>query len=279
MSESFFSTLREYINPEAESARRITQSQEMTAQPDLEYPEGKIPVMFHWRTEPKSSWAGLTKKELTKLVKDAADYNGMNPADYNRMRVHFGDNITFKDAKGATSTKEGICLPSYRTDTGEFVYSDVIINRSLELALEKSEEAQSEDAAAELRAGKPVRGVSLVFKEPWEWATWVIGEEVNHTAVHMRLKTKQNKDAATAKYQEKFNEPGHTGEVLEVAASRQTVRFLRDQAILRGKAARAQELDTLFQQSLHEKIGIELDTSLVYKQAFIPTGYKPAAKM
>jgi hypothetical protein len=69
------------------------------------------------------------------------------------------------------------------------------------------------------------------------------------------------------------NTSERTGDVMEVTASRQALRFLRELAWEKGNIVRAKLFDDIYNLSLEHKLAVMPNTALIFRKAFVKTGY------
>lgn len=100
--------------------------------------EDGIKCKFAWDIEPKT-WGGFKQDELKMLANQLSDFYGISHKDRTKITIHFGDHNPFiyLDGHQETVMAKHISTVDVSEDGKETIASsDIILNRSLELAKE-----------------------------------------------------------------------------------------------------------------------------------------------
>ncbi len=243
-----------------------------------------ISVKFEWEAGPKESWGGLSKTEIQELVTEAGDFFHISAEKRKMIHILFGDHaeISIDERRKKIGTATHIARFDNQDEISE---SDIVINRSLELAAVSVEEPErrstSSTSTLEVEAGS----IQCDLDEPWESVAWLIAEEIHHAAFELRLSNLSKIEAAEKKYRE-YAMAYHKNElenasafddysldIEELAASRQVLRFL-EYVASRKNPTRAPFFRQLYETSLQERKVVIARHWLDKKSAFIKTGYK-----
>lgn len=244
-------------------------------------------ISFEWETDPKE-WAGLTPEELVELADEAANFFNISAADQSKTHIIFGDHQSVTYSDGTVETPLARHNAIYDKNSRDYSWSKIVLNRSLELALETTGEDQDfldkrispEDYDHRIEDGVIV----CTLRTPEEAVLWFMAEEINHAHVSAKLGNSNVKNRAKEKYEEHArrlyvdipNKGAHeyAFDIVEITASRQVLRFLATH-YKDVNPKRAKFFNEMYQLSLQKKMVAWPRTALVLDQMFIKTGYKP----
>lgn len=248
----------------------------------------KIQVDFDWSTEPQD-WGGLSKEELVELVSDAADFFGMPEKDRSNVKVLFGDNHTFEYSDGKRSTYPARHNPAYSLD-GEFLFTNIVINRSMEVLLHSFEEPldflETRDVPEDYDYRIEQGIIHCTLRSPKEAIAWFIAEEINHAHVDTKLGNLSARYRVKQRFSQYCNQLLDDGfyknnvlhdrstNIHEVTASRQVLRFLA-QLFKTTNGDRAAFFNDIYSRSIQERLGVMPRTALILEDLYIWTGFVP----
>lgn len=244
-----------------------------------------VHIEFTWQIEPQT-WCGFTKQELSELINEAAEFFDISPESKRKIFFHFGDHESFvRHSDQQNITPLIMEMGKDDPDTRDVLQCDVVVNRSLELAMEETGLTQDDiDADRNAMDGSWAISQGIMYylvEEPWEFAVRTIAEELNHAGVDLKLKNRVKIAQSRTKYDEyvsKFismsdeNERPDSFDLHEVTASREALRFLERIAIRRG-SPKALVYKELYKESLQRKMAVRFVASGILDSIFIKTGY------
>lgn len=267
------------------SEKNLNQSQHVE---DILLSEG-INVGFEWENTPQD-WCGLSKDDLIQLVNKAADFFKIPHVDRPKISVVFADHHVFTYSDGEKKISVARNNPAFDYESGKFLYTDIVINRSLEVLLHLHNEAED---FLETRPQpdsydyKIKNGIIIcTLKNAWESIIWFIAEEINHATVDLKLGDENTRRKANTRYEKTFKPKlreilspeeeieDYSLDVFEVTAARQVTRFLAA-LLAETDPERAAFFRKMYELSLQNRMCVQPRTAQVLGELYIKTGFKP----
>lgn len=246
-----------------------------------EQQSGKVHCEFQWSREPKK-WAGMDQVELEEMVELIANFYHIPVSAREKIKVIFGDQSTYTK-NGITERPVAKYYPTYKNETDakddSLVRGDIILNRSRELLENKygtiDPNRKLEDYDYKINDERLV----VTLRNPWEGVVWLLAEEINHAAVHLKLNDENMLGKAEVNYQtyaQSFfkndrNDGNSSYDVLEVTASRQVLRVLEKICIDKGLKDRAEFFRKMYEMSLDKRMVALPRTALILEEMYINT--------